>query len=56
MLTEWHRLAYGTLFGLMPVLVLEYFGISNFSGNNGLLSLAPAVGGDYSIYQFLFRR
>lgn len=39
-------LSYGCLFGLMPVLTLEFFGIHSFSSNNGLISLAPAVFGE----------
>ena len=38
-------MAYGALFGVMPVLCLEAHGVKSFSKNNGLLSLAPAVGG-----------
>ena len=40
--------SYGALFGIMPVLCLEAHGVASFSGNNGLLSLAPAVGGQSS--------
>lgn len=39
-------LSYGALFGVMPVLCLEAHGVRSFSKNNGLLSLAPAVGGN----------
>lgn len=39
-------LVYGMLFGLWPTLILEYFGIASFSANNGLASLAPAIGGN----------
>lgn len=40
-------LSYGALFGVMPVLCLEAHGVRSFSKNNGLLSLAPAVGGQF---------
>lgn len=34
------------LFGLTPILSIEFFGITSFSFNNGVLSLAPAVFGN----------
>lgn len=42
-------LSYGALFGVMPVLCLEAHGVRSFSKNNGLLSLAPAVGGNFPL-------
>lgn len=38
--------AYGMLFGLFPILSIEYFGITSFSSNNGVISLAPAIFGN----------
>ncbi|GAA5995010.1 uncharacterized protein JCM10292_004485 [Rhodotorula paludigena] len=35
--------AYGTLFGAVPVVCLERFGMRDFSANNGFLTLSPAV-------------
>lgn len=39
-------LAYGGLFGLAPVVCLEWFGIASFSLNWGLVSLSPILGGN----------
>lgn len=36
-------LMYGTLFGLCPVIVFEWFGMKNFSTNWGIVSLSPVV-------------
>lgn len=40
------------LSSLMAVLMIEWFGIQNFSTNNGLVSLAPAVFGAHLSFQF----
>lgn len=45
-------LMYGTLFGIGPVLVFEWFGITSFSQNWGYMSLSPVIGGN--IYNLLF--
>lgn len=45
-------LMYGTLFGLGPVLVFEWFGVRSFSLNWGFMSLSPVIGGN--IYNLLF--
>ncbi|CED85214.1 Major facilitator superfamily domain, general substrate transporter [Phaffia rhodozyma] len=37
-------LAYGGMFGLCPVVCLEWFGMANFSLNWGFVSMAPIVG------------
>ncbi|PKI85540.1 hypothetical protein MVES_000104 [Malassezia vespertilionis] len=47
-------LMYGTLFGLCPVLIFEWFGVRSFSQNWGLASLGPVIGGN--IYNLLFGR
>ena len=39
-------LMYGTLFGLCPVLTFEWFGLSNFSQNWGIISLSPVLAGN----------
>ncbi|GHJ84877.1 hypothetical protein NliqN6_1279 [Naganishia liquefaciens] len=39
-------LAYGNLFALLPIVVLEWFGLANFSMNWGIVSLAPGLGGN----------
>lgn len=44
--------AYGAMFGLTPVLILEWFSIERFSTNNGLLMVAPALGGPITNYVF----
>ncbi|WFD20955.1 hypothetical protein MCAP1_003210 [Malassezia caprae] len=45
-------LMYGTLFGLFPVLVFEWFGMQSFSQNWGWSSFAPVIFGN--IYNLLF--
>ncbi len=45
-------LAYGTLFGVCPTLVFEWFGMSHFSQNYGFVSLSPVVAGN--IFNLLF--
>ncbi|PWZ02829.1 MFS general substrate transporter [Testicularia cyperi] len=47
-------LAYGTLFGICPVLVFEWFGMAHFSQNYGFVSLSPVVAGN--IFNLLFGR
>ncbi|SGY13392.1 BQ5605_C010g05851 [Microbotryum silenes-dioicae] len=36
-------LAHGSVFGISGIIGLERFGIKHFSGNNGVLALAPAI-------------
>ncbi|KAL7417962.1 major facilitator superfamily domain-containing protein [Mrakia frigida] len=38
--------AYGGLFGLAPVICLEWFGLANFSLNWGFVSMSPILGGN----------
>ncbi|KAG7528448.1 hypothetical protein FFLO_06157 [Filobasidium floriforme] len=38
--------AYGCIFSLLPMIVLEAFGIMHFAANWGIVSIAPAVGGN----------
>lgn len=47
-------LAYGTLFGICPVLVFEWFGMAHFSQNYGFVSLSPVVAGN--VFNLLFGR
>ncbi|KAL8277719.1 hypothetical protein RQP46_009841 [Phenoliferia psychrophenolica] len=44
--------AYGCLWGLMPVLCLDWFGLQSYSSNNGLLVLAPAIYGQITNLSF----
>ena len=45
-------LMYGTLFGLCPVLVFEWFGMSNFSQNWGWMGWGPVIAGN--VFNLLF--
>mgnify|MGYP001035657106 CR=1 FL=1 len=45
-------LMYGTLFGLCPNLVFEWFGMRSFSQNWGWIGFAPVIGGN--AYNLLF--
>ncbi len=47
-------LMYGTLFGICPSLVLEFFGLASFSQNWGWTSLSPVVAGN--LFNLLFGR
>ncbi|KAN0066080.1 hypothetical protein ACQY0O_000173 [Thecaphora frezii] len=47
-------LSYGTLFGLCPVLMFEWFGMKHFSQNYGFLSLSPVIAGN--VFNLLFGR
>ena len=47
-------LMYGFLFGLGPVLVFEWFGMSSFSQNWGWMSFAPVIVGN--VYNIMFGR
>ncbi|KAF9104716.1 hypothetical protein BGX29_001398 [Mortierella sp. GBA35] len=38
-------LGYGSVFGVAPTIVSEWFGVGNFGTNWGWISIAPAVGG-----------
>ncbi|KAG0374291.1 hypothetical protein BGX24_010583 [Mortierella sp. AD032] len=38
-------LGYGSVFGVAPTIVSEWFGVSNFGTNWGWISIGPAVGG-----------
>nr|XP_018266005.1 uncharacterized protein I303_02383 [Kwoniella dejecticola CBS 10117]OBR88163.1 hypothetical protein I303_02383 [Kwoniella dejecticola CBS 10117] len=39
-------LAYGSLFNVMPMLILEWFGMKHFSQNWGWVAVAPVLGGN----------
>lgn len=45
-------LAYGSLFNVIPILVLEWFGMAHFSQNFGTINLAPILGGN--LFNLLF--
>ncbi|GMK57695.1 hypothetical protein CspeluHIS016_0405290 [Cutaneotrichosporon spelunceum] len=45
-------IAYGALFNVLPMLVLEWFGMSHFGQNWGFTSMAPAVGGNIFLTLF----
>lgn len=44
--------SYGSLFNVIPMLVLEWFGMAHFSQNFGTVNLAPIVGGN--LFNLLF--
>ncbi|GAA6061697.1 hypothetical protein JCM10212_005989 [Sporobolomyces blumeae] len=44
--------AYGNLFGSVPVVGLERFGVANYATNNGYLTLAPAAFANFSNFIF----
>ncbi|CAK9784994.1 unnamed protein product [Cutaneotrichosporon oleaginosum] len=44
--------AYGALFNVLPMLVLEWFGMSHFGQNWGFTSMAPVVGGNIFLTLF----
>jgi MFS family permease len=44
--------AYGSLFNVIPILVLEWFGMAHFSQNFGTINLAPILGGN--LFNLLF--
>ncbi|KAI5887407.1 MFS general substrate transporter [Schizophyllum commune H4-8] len=46
--------SYGSLFGTMPAMVIDRFGLEHFSENYGFLQLSPLVGGN--IFSFAFGR
>ncbi|KAG0287400.1 hypothetical protein BGZ97_007103, partial [Linnemannia gamsii] len=45
-------LGYGSVFGVAPTIVSEWFGVSNFGTNWGWISIAPAVGGQ--VFNLIF--
>lgn len=47
-------LSYGSLFNVLPMLVLEWFGMKHFSQNYGWMCIAPVIGGN--IFNILFGR
>ncbi|KAI0717569.1 MFS general substrate transporter [Cerioporus squamosus] len=47
-------LAYGGLFGLVPTVVIDWFGLTHFSENYGFLSISPLFGGN--IFSIMFGR
>ncbi|KZT51818.1 MFS general substrate transporter [Calocera cornea HHB12733] len=47
-------LSYGSVFGIMPMVSLEWFGMGHFSQNWGFLSLSPLIGGN--LFNVLFGR
>jgi len=46
--------SYGGVFGLLPTIIIEWFGIAHFSENWGLVSLSPLVAGN--VFSMLFGR
>ena len=44
--------SYGSLFNVVPMLVLEWFGMAHFSQNFGTINLAPILGGN--LFNLLF--
>ncbi|KAL1719424.1 major facilitator superfamily domain-containing protein [Schizophyllum commune] len=46
--------SYGSLFGAMPAMVIDWFGLDHFSENYGFLQLSPLVGGN--IFSIAFGR
>lgn len=44
--------SYGSLFNVIPMLVLEWFGMAHFSQNFGTINLAPILGGN--LFNLLF--
>ncbi|KAG9321962.1 hypothetical protein KVV02_002845 [Mortierella alpina] len=40
-------LGYGSVFGVAPTIISEWFGVSNFGTNWGWISIAPAIGGQF---------
>ncbi|CAO3564312.1 unnamed protein product [Mortierella alpina] len=40
-------LGYGSVFGVAPTIVSEWFGVTNFGTNWGWISIAPAIGGQF---------
>ncbi|EIW81731.1 MFS general substrate transporter [Coniophora puteana RWD-64-598 SS2] len=47
-------LTYGGLFGVMPTIVIEWFGLAHLSENWGYTSLSPLVGGN--LFSLMFGR
>ncbi|KAG1740236.1 major facilitator superfamily domain-containing protein [Suillus paluster] len=47
-------LAYGSLFGMSPTIVIDWFGLSHLSENWGWVSLSPLVGGN--LFSLMFGR
>lgn len=47
-------LAYGSLFGISPTIVIDWFGLSHLSENWGFISLSPLVGGN--LFSLMFGR
>ncbi|WWD21864.1 hypothetical protein CI109_106352 [Kwoniella shandongensis] len=47
-------LAYGSLFNVMPMLVLEWFGMKHFSQNWGWIAVSPVIGSN--VFNLLFGR
>ncbi|KIJ21221.1 hypothetical protein PAXINDRAFT_165940 [Paxillus involutus ATCC 200175] len=47
-------LAYGSLFGLCPTIIIEWFGLAHFSENLGFTFPAPLIGGN--LFSLMFGR
>jgi hypothetical protein len=47
-----YSFAYGNLFGSVPVVGLERFGVLNYATNNGYLTLSPALFANLSNFIF----
>lgn len=47
-------LAYGSLYGALPAIVIEWFGLAHLTENFGFLGLAPLIGGN--LFSIMFGR
>ncbi|KAI6106166.1 major facilitator superfamily domain-containing protein [Pisolithus croceorrhizus] len=54
MATAFLGFAYGSLFGALPAITIDWFGLAHLSENLGYLSLAPLIGGN--IFSIIFGR
>ncbi|KAI6160923.1 major facilitator superfamily domain-containing protein [Pisolithus thermaeus] len=54
MATAFLGFAYGSLFGALPAITIDWFGLAHLSENLGYLSLAPLIGGN--VFSIIFGR
>lgn len=54
MATAFLGFAYGSLFGALPAITIDWFGLAHLSENSGYLSLAPLIGGN--VFSIIFGR
>ncbi|KIK22453.1 hypothetical protein PISMIDRAFT_102363 [Pisolithus microcarpus 441] len=52
MATAFLGFAYGSLFGCLPAIAIDWFGLAHLSENLGYLSLAPLIGGN--VFSIIF--